>query len=138
MIDFINFIQSHMFLSGVFVALLFAVIALEFAVSQSNQDIGASKAVDIINHENALVIDVRLKAEFDNGHIVNAVNYDVKDIASAAKKLAKYKTKPIVLVCSANTKSKAIKELKSIGLDKIYVLQNGISAWQTANLPLVK
>jgi rhodanese-related sulfurtransferase len=53
--------------------------------------------------------------------------------------LEKHKTSPIVVVCNAGISAKtAAKVLAKKGFENVSVLNGGIQAWTTANLPVIK
>ena len=79
----------------------------------------------------ALIIDVRTKEEFDDGHIEGSLNIPLDEIENATNWLQK--DVPTVVVCASGTRSGyAVKTLKANGFEKVY---NG-GAW--SNLGDVK
>lgn len=94
------------------------------------------EAVRIVNRENAVLVDVREAAEYEAGHIPNAVHIPLGEIA-AAKSLQKLKEKPVVLYCRSGQRSlQAGSKLRSQGFTQLYNLAGGIGAWQNENLPV--
>jgi rhodanese-related sulfurtransferase len=95
--------------------------------------------INLVNHESALVIDVRSENEFKVGHITSAKNMPAADFASKIQNIVKYKDKPVVLVCSSGRASQNTgAALRKQGFTNISSLAGGINAWQRAGLPLVK
>ncbi len=107
----------------------------------------------LVNRDNAVVIDLRDKADFDNGHIVDAVNLPFnswQSQASAGGKtdLDKYldtdADKPLVLVCKMGQQSSHVAKRVSANRAQgdapaaIYRLAGGLMEWQNAQMPLVK
>jgi rhodanese-related sulfurtransferase len=93
----------------------------------------------LINQENALVVDLRAIADYQKGHIAGAKNVLMSQFDPESKQLASAKALPIVLVCQNGvTVDAAAKRLKKAGFERIHVLEGGITAWQQAELPLVK
>ncbi len=106
-------------------------------------DPGGRNAVDalaataLINHEDAVVVDVRSMAEFKDGHIVNAVNIPLNGLANNIKQLEKHRGKPIVAVCRSGSRSgAACSLLRKHGFENVKNLRGGMLAWQNANLPV--
>ena len=94
-------------------------------------------AVSLINAD-AVVIDLRNAEAFARGHIVNAKNIPFDELDANQEKLSKMKSKAILAVCDAGTNShKAVETLRKSGMESVYGLKGGITAWTTANLPLV-
>ncbi len=85
------------------------------------------------------LIDVRTPKEFNNGHIVDAVNinYYDKDFMDQMYKLDK--NKEIYIYCRSGSRSSyAASKLKKQGFTKIYDLQGGILNWNREKLETVK
>ena len=103
------------------------------------EEVDSTGAVQLINHENAIVIDVREANEFSTGHIADAKHIPVGQLDNNLKPLEKYKEKAILVNCRSGARSaKACSILRKNGFTKVYNLKGGILAWQQANLPTVK
>ena len=103
------------------------------------QKITPQQAVNLINRENAVVVDVREENSFQTGHLIDAINIVSTDFEENINKLNKHKTKPIILVCKMGTISiKTGVTLKKHGFAKLYFLNGGVAAWLKAGLPVVK
>ena len=97
------------------------------------------EALDLINHKNALVLDVREDAEFKSGHILNSKWIPQGKLSERIGELERYREKPIVVVCrSGNRSASACATLAKQGFTQAYNLSGGVMAWQKANLPLEK
>ena len=91
------------------------------------------------NHEEALIIDLRVAADYKGGHIKGAKNVPVGELAKKLDSFTAYKNKPVLIYCnSGNSASGAIRLLKKAGFDNIKNLNGGIAAWKEANMPLSK
>jgi rhodanese-related sulfurtransferase len=82
--------------------------------------------------EGATVIDVRSKAEYQQGHIRGSVNIPLNNLANHISKLNK--EKPVITCCASGMRSATAKSLlKSNGFRQVYnaggwmSLQNKIS-----------
>jgi rhodanese-related sulfurtransferase len=97
------------------------------------------RTVDLINHKNARIFDIRTSNVFNKGHIKNAFNVDLLNIKNKRYLLNK-NTKNCIIICSDNNQNadKAMKVLKKEGMEQIYILKGGINAWQNAGFPLEK
>lgn len=132
-----QFISNHWQLSAAFIVVLVLMLINEL-ISQKKKAAALSPqlVVDKINNENAVVIDLRDKKAFDNGHIIDAIQAVEADFAQP--KMTKYKTKPLILVCDRGIQASSLAaKLKTQGYSP-FVLQGGIEAWKATNLPLVK
>ena len=102
-------------------------------------EVGTLAAVQLINHQDALVLDVREDVEYDAGHIANAKHIPVGKIEGRLQELEKFKSKPIVVVCRSGMRSnRACPVLRKHGFTNVHNLEGGINAWQQASLPVVK
>jgi rhodanese-related sulfurtransferase len=100
--------------------------------------IGVTQAVQLINREKAVVIDVCTKDEYAAGHVANSRNVPLADLESS-KNLPTNKALPLVLVCATGARSsRAIATLTRLGHQRVHVLAGGLAAWREANLPVEK
>lgn len=98
-----------------------------------------TQTVQLINHQDALILDVREANEFAGGHIANARHIPLGQLATSLKPLEKHKDKTIVVNCQSGTRSAmACGVLRKNGFNQVYNLKGGIKAWQQAGLPVVK
>lgn len=137
--DLAAFINNHLALSYGFSLVFAMLLFVEFLRNKRMSfHISPTRAIQLINHESANVVDLRHADDFRKGHIVNASTMQISEINEGSKKLEKFKSKPLILVCQRGLESQkmAAKLLKQ-GYN-VYSLAGGIGAWTNANLPLVK
>jgi len=97
------------------------------------------QATQLINREDAIVIDVRDAAEFAKGHVLGAKNVPLADLARRAEEFEKYKARPVIVHCeNGNRAGKAVATLRERGFQKVHNLAGGFAAWQQAGLPVKK
>jgi rhodanese-related sulfurtransferase len=135
---YLEFAANHTLLVT---ALLFSFFLLIFtelrrqATGMTNVEPQA--AVKLINAD-AVVLDLRSADSFALGHIVNAKNIPFDELEANQDKIDKLKSRPILAVCNAGvTSTRAVKSLRKAGVENVYGLKGGITAWTQANLPLV-
>jgi len=136
----VQFIINHWLL---WAALILVIILLVYEETKRNvkgvQQVSPQQLTNLINRENAVVIDVREATSFEHGHIISAIHVPLTKLEESIDKLNRYKNKPIILVCDIGQMSpKAGAILRNKGFEKIYYLSGGIAAWQRASLPMVK
>ena len=103
------------------------------------KEVDCSAALQLINHKNALILDVRDDGEYLAGHILNSMPIPLSKLGGRMDELEKYQEQPIVVVCrSGNRSVSACAALGKRGFTQAYNLAGGIIAWQKANLPLKK
>ncbi|MCB1684760.1 MAG: rhodanese-like domain-containing protein [Pseudomonadales bacterium] len=135
--QFIEFVTNHPFLIGTFIILLTLFIRNE--TRRGGQSVSVQKLVDMVNRENALVLDVRDKKEFEAGHIVDAVNIPYGALEARLDELARYRERPIVVACRMGQHSGAAGTLlRKKGFVNVSRLTGGIAEWRNQNLPVVK
>jgi rhodanese-related sulfurtransferase len=101
--------------------------------------VSPSQATQLINREDALVVDVREPGEYGAGHILGAKNIPLSTLAGGAEIAAKRKDRPVIVYCeSGNRSAKAAAVLKGKGYERVLNLAGGIAAWQQAGLPVEK
>jgi len=91
----------------------------------------------MVNHEDAVVIDVSSMDEFKRGHIINAINIPLNGFKNQLNQVNKHKEKPIIVTCRSGSRaSAACKVLRNAGYERVYNLKGGILAWQNDNFPV--
>jgi len=96
-------------------------------------------AVQLINREKAVVIDVCEPGEFAAGHVVGAKNIPLGELETKLGAAAKNKAVPLILVCQSGARSgRAVAIAKKLGYEQAQSLGGGLSAWRAANLPVEK
>ncbi|MDN3608429.1 rhodanese-like domain-containing protein [Vibrio ostreicida] len=139
--EYIEFFQQNMILSLVWVGIL---IALVMNIVKSStavyKEISAAQTTHLMNRESGVIVDIRTKDEFRKGHITDAVHILPSDIKSGQlTSLEKHKSDPIIVVCkTGQTAQESANLLSKAGFENVSLLKNGLSAWNEANLPLVK
>lgn len=132
----LEFIINHYLLVGIWGAFLLAL--LWDGQQKSGKTVSIGEATQLINKENAVVLDIREHKEYSEGHIANAINIPYSKLATRLDELNKNKTQPIVLVCkSGQTVGMAGKMLKEKGFNALR-LQGGMMEWRNQSLPVVK
>lgn len=135
-----EFIANHSSLVLAFVVILGMLIwTLWQGASRGLKKLSPMDATQLINREDAVVLDVRSDGEFNQGHIVNAVNIPQKSLDEQLAKLEKYRDRPIITACRNGQVAVGVgNRLRKSGFEQVYNLAGGLMAWEGANLPLVK
>ncbi len=98
-----------------------------------------TQAVQLINREKAVVVDVCAPEEFASGHVTNAKNVPIADLETRLTQVVKNKTVPVLMVCASGIRAKrAVATAQKLGYEKAYSLAGGMGAWRAANLPVQK
>jgi rhodanese-related sulfurtransferase len=131
--------------------LAFAVVAVGvvgFAVAAIDSRnlatvIEVDAAIDFISkHEDAVVLDVRRPIEFQQSHIVGAINVPVQDEAFEDMVAKLDPNNKYIVHCTKNIilgrTDRALRTMKRLGFKHLYNLKGGHVAWQEASLPLTE
>ncbi|HLF66969.1 MAG TPA: rhodanese-like domain-containing protein, partial [Gammaproteobacteria bacterium] len=96
------------------------------------------QATQLINKENAIVIDLRDDLAYKKGHIIGAWHILPAQLLTHDK-LLQQKTTPILLTCQNGFQSPALGgQLRKLGFTSVYCLAGGIDNWINSGLLLVK
>lgn len=99
----------------------------------------AEGAVQLINREKAVVVDICEASEFAAGHVVGAKNIPFSQLEEKLAATVKNKALPVLLVCHSGARSsRAVQIAKKLGYENARSLSGGMGAWRSANLPVEK
>lgn len=100
-------------------------------------EVDTAGAMNMINRQNALVLDVREQNEYDSGHIINSRLISAGKLRERIGEIEKYRERPIVVVCRSGARAEsATAFLNKQGFTQARLMTGGIMAWQKSNLPL--
>jgi rhodanese-related sulfurtransferase len=101
--------------------------------------IGPTQAVQLMNRQKALVVDVCSGEEYAGGHIVGARHIPLDQLESRLGEVAKNKSTPLIMVCASGMRSRRAANIaQKLGYEQVHSLQGGMQAWKEANLPVQK
>ncbi|MEI7514928.1 MAG: rhodanese-like domain-containing protein [Betaproteobacteria bacterium] len=104
-----------------------------------NTGLSANDAVQLINREKAVVVDVCEPAEYAAGHVVGSKNIPLGDLQAKLAGAVKNKSLPLILVCQSGARSaRAVATARTLGFEQAQSLGGGLAAWKSANLPVEK
>jgi rhodanese-related sulfurtransferase len=133
------FISQHALLS-LAIAIVFVLLLLVELVrgKRNSTQLTPLQVTQKINHERAAIIDIRPKDVFQNGHIIDAQLITPQEIKDHSKKLEKFKTQPLILICNTGIESqKMATQLLKQGYN-VMSLAGGMNAWRSAQMPVIK
>lgn len=91
----------------------------------------------IDNKDKIVIIDVRSKDEYRQGHIKGAKSIPLPDLGDRQDELPK--NRPIAFVCLSGMRSqRATKQASKIGLENVCNVSGGVRAWMQAGFPVKK
>ena len=137
----VEFVTNHYILSGLFSALLVALVYTTVASQLSSlKELSPHEATLLINKEDAYILDIRPAADFKKGRILGSKQIKADLVTKGDfSTLEKVKDKPIIVVCAMGMTSKRVaNQLLKAGFEKVSILKGGIGTWQSASLPINK
>ena len=121
------------------VALTSGALLLWPVIQGAGGGLTAEGAVQLINREKAVVIDVGDTEEFAAGHLGSAKNIPLNQLEEKLTGAVKNKGLPVILVCQTGARSgRAVAIAKKLGYEQAQSLAGGLKSWRAANLPLEK
>ena len=101
------------------------------------KEIGTLNVTQLMNHENAVLLDVREPSEFKDGKLPGALHIPLSQLKDRGGELAKLTSRPVVAYCAFGRRStSAAPALAKLGFANIYSLRGGLKAWKDAGLPV--
>lgn len=134
-----EFIQQNIYLVAVAVISGAMLLSTVFRRPGSANGLTPTQVTQLINREDAQVIDVREPAEYAAGHLPESRNIPAAQLEGRVGEIEKLKGSPLILICQSGARSGgACAQLGKLGFPKVHNLDGGILAWSQAGLPLKK
>jgi rhodanese-related sulfurtransferase len=100
--------------------------------------VSTADAVQLINRQKAVLIDISEPAQYAAGHAVGARSVPLETLETS-RELPKNKALPVVVVCPTGSRApRAVAILRKLGFENARALAGGLAAWRAANLPIEK
>ena len=100
-------------------------------------EVDATRARELVDAGEPLVVDVREQDEWDEGHIPGAVHIPRGNLESRIERAAPDPTRPIIVYCSAGNRSAfAAKTLGELGYQDVVSLSGGFTDWKRNGFPV--
>ena len=134
-----EFIGHHPYLASG--AVLAAAVVAFYEIRERIQAFAALSSMQAVRlmNQGALVIDLRGKEAYDAGHIGEARNVPMAELAAQADALKKWRDKNVITYCDSGVNgASGARTLMKLGFTKVFNLHGGLSAWVKDNLPLAK
>ncbi len=122
------------------ILLCFAVLAFVSQDLRGGPEISAQETAKLLKHEpRPVVIDLRERAEYDQGHVPGALSVPFGEFKSRVESLKLPKADVVVLYSAADERTReATKHLYQSGYQGGLTLKGGIEAWRAAGQALEK
>lgn len=124
----------------ILVAALLAVVVMLFVheTRKSGTSLSPQQAINLVNAEGGVFVDLRDTADFRAGHIVDAMHIPSSKLLNNTGLLENYRDKPIVLVCKMGQSAGAVgKKLNADGFARVNIMSGGMMEWKNLQLPVI-
>jgi len=136
----LEFASNNIILFVALGVVLFLIILNEIKrFTRGFREINPTETVQLINHENALLLDVRESNELASGTIAGSRHLAMSVLKQRVDELKEFIERPIVVVCKTGARSiQACEILRKANFVNVACLKGGIEAWRNASLPIKK
>ena len=98
-----------------------------------------ANAVQLINREKAVLIDVCGADEYAAGHAGGSKSVPLGELEARLPSVVKNKAVPVVMVCASGGRAtRAAAMARKLGYENAQVLAGGLKAWKDAGMPVEK
>ncbi|MFM1880399.1 MAG: hypothetical protein RLZZ344_633 [Pseudomonadota bacterium] len=108
----------------------------------SARQVNTLGATQLLNAEDAILIDIRETTELSKGQVPQATHMPGSTFAEQIGEVVKLaqsgkKPRPVILMCASGFRStQAGRKLRKAGVADVYSLEGGFDAWKQAGLPV--
>ena len=133
---FLEFLAEQWILAAALLATIIMLVMHE--ARKSGPSLSPQQAINLVNTEQGVFVDLRDSGAYKQGHIVEALNIPSNKLADRVAELEKYRERPIVLVCKMGQQAGAAgKQLRAQKFEKVYKMSGGMMEWDNLQLPTV-
>ncbi len=135
-----DFFTNNIVLFAALGVILALIVRLEVKRAMRGfKTISPAEAVQLINKEDALVLDIREDNELVQGSIRGAKHLALSVLKQRVEDIQDHIEKPVITYCKAGNRSElACEILKKNKFLNVMSLKGGLEGWKTANLPVIK
>jgi len=133
---FLEFASQQWILIAALLAAIGMLIAHE--ARKAGPALSPQQAINLVNREGGVFVDLRDAAAYKKGHIVDALHIPATKLGERKSELEAYRDRPVVLVCAmGQSAGNAAKQLRAAGHEKAYKMGGGMMEWTNLQLPTV-
>lgn len=135
-----EFLGNHIYLTLAFIGVLIALLVTEAQrLTRGYKALTPAGLTQLINRDNALLVDLSSQQDFEKGHIPGALHVAPSQFDPESKELTKVRELPVALVCrNGQASAAAAQRLRKAGFSQVFWLEGGLGAWSQAQMPLAK
>ncbi len=132
--------HRHMLVLLTIIAIVISCFQSPIAEATAYTDVTAKMAYEAITsnlYPNLVILDVRTREEFDEGHIRMALLIPHAELEERINELAEHKNQPIIVYCFCGMRSAlASSILAAHGFTRVYNMMDGLNAWTGQGYPI--
>jgi len=133
---FVEFLGQQWLLVLALIATLGMLFAHESR--KSGPAVSPQQAINLVNSDGGVFLDIRDGAEFGRGHIADARHIPLGQLASRQAELAGLEDKPVIVVCKlGQSAGSATRQLREAGFSQAQKMTGGMMEWNAMKLPVV-
>jgi len=134
----LEFIGNHPLLTGALGAAIVALLAYEVSrLFRKWRELGTLEAVQLLNREDPVVLDVSNSTDYAKGHIRGALHMPPSRIEAGNQQLLKHREQPILVYCRNNQVAPQMaSRLVKLGFTNVNVLAGGLTQWMSDQQPV--
>ncbi|NEZ03965.1 rhodanese-like domain-containing protein [Wenzhouxiangella sp. XN201] len=135
-----EFIGNHPLLTGALGVAVGALVVYEISrLTRKWRELGTLDAVQLLNREDPVVLDVSNSADYAKGHIQGALHMPPSRIESGNQQLLKYRDRPILVYCrNSQVSPQMAGRLVKLGFSNVNVLAGGLTQWISDQQPVTR
>jgi rhodanese-related sulfurtransferase len=132
----LQFLAEQWLLAGALVSTLSLLFYHE--TRKAGPAVSTQQAINLVNSEEGVFLDIRDVADFKKGHIADAINIPLASLQGRTGELESYREKPVIVVCRmGQTASGATKRLREQGFGRAQKMTGGMMEWNAQKLPVI-
>lgn len=130
-----NFIINNIFLIVIVLGAMF--LLLLPLIQGRGPQITPYHITKKMNEGRIVIVDVSKQAEFDAGHLRNAIHIPIEELKDRLSRIDRYKAESVVVVCATGPRAgRATSILKKAGFKDVSSLEGGMKDWKSQKMPI--
>ncbi|RFF26835.1 MULTISPECIES: rhodanese-like domain-containing protein [unclassified Wenzhouxiangella] len=136
----LEFIGNHPLLTGALGVAIAVLIGYEVSrLFRQWKELGTLEAVQLLNREDPVVLDVSNSTDYAKGHIQGAMHMPPSRIEAGNQQLLKFKDRPVLVYCRNNQVAPQMAgRLVKLGFTNVNVLGGGLTQWISDHQPVTR
>jgi rhodanese-related sulfurtransferase len=134
----LEFTGNHPLLTGALGVAIGALIVYEISrLFRKWKELDTAQAVQLLNREDPVVLDVSNSTDYAKGHIRGALHMPQSRIEAGNQQLLKYRERPVLVYCRNNQVAPQMAgRLVKLGFTNVHVLAGGLTQWISDQQPV--